>query len=172
MNQAANAEHDAFDMTPYTRATLRFDMRIRFEGRSAADVFAIMGDPERITDWYLLAEEVRMLPPSENGDSNFDVVFVFFGQVHEEILHWDMPRRYVYKAAGKDFPIKDYVASIEISESGSGDGVMIWRQYFDEIEGAHNQRILPVILPPINEVSLKKLAPLIGGTDVSIESFF
>ena len=131
-----------------------------------------MGDPERIKDWFLLAKEVRLLPPGEDGSTNFDVVFELFGRVHEEILHWDVPRRYVYSAVGDDFPIRDYVALIEIQETGSGEGIMIWRQYFDEIEEEHYQRLLPVILPPINEASLKRLAPLIGGTAVEVKSYF
>jgi hypothetical protein len=49
---------------------------------------------------------------------------------------------------------------------------MIWRQYFDEIEGEHNQRILPVILPPINRVSLERLATLIGGSSVAVDEHF
>ena len=48
---------------------------------------------------------------------------------------------------------------------------MIWRQYFDEIDGEHNRRILPLILPPLNEASLKRLAPLIGGTSVAIRNY-
>ena len=47
---------------------------------------------------------------------------------------------------------------------------MIWRQYFDEIEGDYNSRIVPVILPPLNEASLKRLAPMIGGTSVEMKS--
>jgi uncharacterized protein YndB with AHSA1/START domain len=161
-----------FDMSPYTGATLRLDMRISFSGKTPAEVFEVMGDPERIKDWYLLAKEVRLLPPGADGEVNFDVVFTFFGQVHEEILHWDMPHRYVYKAVGDDFPIKDYVALIDIQETGPGEGVMIWRQYFDDIEGEHNQRILPIILPPINEASLQRLAILIGGTKVEVKTYF
>jgi len=174
MNESAAMppnEAEIFDVSPFTSAELRLDMRIEFDGMTPEQVFEVMGDPERITDWYLLAKEVQMLPPGEDGSANFDVVFTFFGQVHEEILHWDMPHRYVYKAVGDDFPIKDYVALIEIQETGPNRGVMIWRQYFDEIEGEHNQRILPVILPPINEVSLEKLAGLIGGTKVEVTSY-
>jgi hypothetical protein len=167
---SASGEH--FDMSPYTSAPRRLDMSIRFSGRTPAEVFEIMGDPERITDWYLLAREVQMLPPGDDGSANFDVVFTFFGQVHEEILHWDVPHRYVYKAVGDGFPIKDYIALIEIRETGPGEGVMIWRQYFDEIEGEHNQRILPVILPPINRVSLERLATLIGGSSVAVDEHF
>jgi hypothetical protein len=48
---------------------------------------------------------------------------------------------------------------------------MIWRQYFDEIEGEYNSRIVPVILPPLNEASLERLAPMIGGTDVEMTSY-
>ena len=166
-----SAENGSFDMSPFTQAPLKMDMRLEFSGVSPNDVFETMGDPERITDWYLLAKEVRMLPESDDGSVNFDVVFTFFGQVHEEILHWDVPRRYIYKAYGDGFPIKDYVAMIEIQESGPNQGVMIWRQYFSEIEGEHNQRILPVILPPINQVSLERLSALIGGTRVEVNSY-
>jgi hypothetical protein len=100
------------------------------------------------------------------------VVFAFFGQVHEEILHWDMPHRYVYKAFGDGFPIKDYVALIDIRETGPSEGIMIWRQYFDEIEGEHNRQILPVILPPISQASLERLAAMIGGTAVEVVDHF
>jgi hypothetical protein len=161
-----------FDMTPYSDSALKLDMRIMFKDSSPEKVFQIMGDPALLKDWYLLVENVHMHPPKSNGESDFDVDFALFGRVHEEILYWDEPNHYVYKATGNDFPIKDYVALIEVQENGPNEGVMIWRQYFDEIEGSTNQRLLPVILPAINEFSLKRLAKLIGGYEVKIESHF
>ena len=160
-----------FDMSPFTAAPMQFDMRIRFRGKTPEEVFGIMGDPQRITDWFLLAQDVLLQPPGPDGQVDFDVVFVFFGRVREEILHWEMPARYVYSAAGKNFPIRDYVALIEINQTGPAEGEMVWKQYFDVIEGEHNQRILPVILPPIYEVSMNRLAPMIGGTCVEVNSF-
>ena len=93
---------------------------------------------------------------------------MMFGRVKEDILHWDLPSRYVYRAYGEQFPIKDYVALIEIQTVGNNRGIMIWRQFFSEIDGLHNQRVLPVILPPLNRASLERLAPLIGGTEIII----
>ena len=60
---------------------------------------------------------------------------------------------------------------IEVQQTGADEGVMIWRQYFDEIEGDDNSRIVPVILPPLNEASLERLAPMIGGTSVEMKSY-
>lgn len=164
-------KQDDFDIRAYTSAPLKLDMRVRFRGNNPAEVFDIMGDPERIKDWYLLAKEVHLQEPDADGQVNFDVEFVLFGAVKEEILHWDVPIRYVYRAYGDNFPIKDYIALIEIQKTGEKEGVMIWRQYFDAIEGEHNQLILPVILPPLNKASLERLAPMIGGTNVELESF-
>jgi len=107
-----------FDMSAFTSAPLRLDMQIRFRGKAPDEVFAIMGDPERIKDWYLLAKDVHLHEPDADGQVNFDVEFVFFGVVLEEILHWDLPRRYVYRAHGADFPSKDYIALIEIQQTG------------------------------------------------------
>lgn len=163
--------HQAFDIAAFTTAPLKLDMRIRFRGKSPEEVFAIMGDPERIKDWYLLAKDVHVHEPGDDGQADFDVEFLLFGIVKEEILYWDMPTRYVYRAKGDDFPIRDYVASIEIEAKGSGEGVMIWRQYFDDIEGERNRKIIPVILPPLNKASLEQLAPMIGGTDVELTSY-
>ena len=101
-----------FDLSPFTRAALRLDARIHYRGHTAAEVFEIMGDPERITDWYLLARQVKMHPQIEGQEQTFNVEFTFFGDVFEEILHWDPPHRYVYLARGDDFPISDYVAKI------------------------------------------------------------
>ena len=53
---------DSFDITPYTTATERMKATIPFTGMTAAEVFDVMGDPERITDWFLLAKEVRVHP--------------------------------------------------------------------------------------------------------------
>ena len=161
-----------FDMSPYCDSMLKLDMSISFEGLSPAETFQIMGDPKLLKTWYLLVEDVHIHPPKSNGESDFDVDFFLFGRVHEEILYWDEPNQYVYRASGDDFPIKNYVALIEVQKKGPQEGVMIWRQYFDEIEGLSNQRLLPVILPAINEFSLKKLAKLIGGTEITIESHF
>ena len=162
---------DQFDIASYTTAPLKLDMRVRFKGKSPDEVFDIMGDPERIKDWYLLAKDVHLHEPDADGQVNFDVEFVLFGVVKEEILHWDVPTRYVYRAYGDGFPIRDYIALIEIQQTGDDEGIMIWRQYFDEIEGHHNQLILPVILPPLNRASLERLAPMIGGTSVEIDNF-
>ncbi len=49
---------------------------------------------------------------------------------------------------------------------------MRWGIYSDVIEGEHFQRILPVMLPAINEASMHKLSELIGGIECTVESFF
>ncbi|MEH6517454.1 MAG: SRPBCC family protein [Halioglobus sp.] len=162
----------AFDITHYTKASLRMDAKIQYQGKSAAEVFNIMGDPERITDWYLLAKTVKMHPKGDGEEQNFNVEFTFFGDVFEEILHWDPPRRYVYLAKGDDFPIKDYVACIEIEQSSADSGTMSWKIYSDVIEGEHFQRILPVMLPAINQASMEKLSKLIGGISCQVDSYF
>jgi hypothetical protein len=162
----------SFDVSRYTRAHLRMDARIEYRGKSATEVFEIMGDPQRITDWYLLAKTVKMHPVVQGQEQTFNVEFTFFGDVFEEILHWDPPRRYVYLAKGDDFPIKDYVACIEVTENADGGGVMSWKIYSDVIEGEHFQRILPVILPAINQASMEKLSGLIGGVSCQVESYF
>jgi hypothetical protein len=161
-----------FDLSPYTSAALRMEGIISYQGHTAEQVFGIMGDPECITDWYLLAKQVKMHPKVEGQEQTFNVEFTFFGDVFEEILHWDPPRRYVYLAKGPDFPIKDYVSKIEIQETGPDSGVMSWQIYCDDIEGEEMQRILPVILPVINERSMHKLSGLIGGVSCEVNSYF
>lgn len=84
---------------------------------------------------------------------------------------WNPPQRYVYRAFGEHFPFRDYVALIEIEEQESNTGILRWQQFFTHIEGADNQRLLPVILPHLNEVSLQRLAAMINGTDVSVVSY-
>ena len=64
------------------------------------------------------------------------------------------------------------MAEIVVEESASGKGRMTWNVYCDEIEGEHFQRIIPVMLPPINEASMHKLAELIGGVNCDVKSFF
>ncbi len=161
-----------FDIRSYTTAPLRMDARISYSGHSAEEVFDIMGDPERITDWYLLAKQVKLHPKQADEEQSFNVEFTFFGDVFEEILHWDPPHRYVYLARGEDFPIKDYVACIEVTAESADRGEMRWAIYCDTIEGEHFQRILPVILPAINEASMKKLSKFIGGVDCHVDSYF
>ena len=168
---------DAFDIRQYTSARLRMDARIRYQGKTAAEVFDIMGDPQRITDWYLLAKTVKMHPKVEGEEQTFNVEFTFFGDVFEEILHWDPPHRYVYLAKGDDFPMKDYVACIEVEEDrrdgeAALGGTMRWAIYSDVMEGEHFQRILPVMLPAINEASMHKLSGLIGGVECTVDSYF
>ena len=161
-----------FDMSMYTSATLRMDARIHYLDKTAAEVFEIMGDPERITDWYLLAKSVKMHPQVAGQAQSFNVEFTFFGDVFEEILHWDPPSRYVYLAKGDEFPIKDYVAKIEVTEKDSNSGDLSWQIFFDDVKGEHFQRILPVILPEINRVSMNKLAELLGGGSCQVDSYF
>ena len=162
----------SFTIEDYTQASLRMRARINYSGHSAAQVFDTMGDPRRITDWYLLAKQVHMDPDQPEDAAAFTVEFTFFGTVAEEILHWDPPHRYVYQARGAHFPIKDYVACIEVTASDQISGVMTWDIYFDQIEGEHYQRILPVMLPAINEASMQALAKLIGGTSCEVSSYF
>lgn len=162
--------HDGFDIAPFTTAPERMRAVIPFEGLSGAEVFEVVGDPDRITDWFLLAKEVRIHPAEPGEDPTFDVVFTFFGEVYEEVLHWDPPHRYVYLAQGPDFPIKDYIGLIEVAETGSRSGVMRWSFYYDVIEGDEFRRIIPVMLPPVVEESLRRLAPMIGGTEVDFEA--
>lgn len=171
MTTNEDAHSTEFDMSAFTSAPLKLDMRIEFQGTSPENVFEVMGDPLRVKDWYLLAKEVHLHEPDADGQVDFDVEFILFGVVKEEIMHWDVPTRYVYKAYGKDFPLKGYVALIEVQQTGDDQGVMIWRQYFDEIEGDYNSRIVPVILPPLNEASLERLAKMIGGTSVEVRNF-
>ena len=163
-----------FDITHFTQATLKLETQIQYQGKSATEVFETLGDPELIPQWYLLAKAVH-LHEDQGGDSDqadFTVEFTFFGEVNEEILHWDPPRRYVYQASGPGFPIKDYVACIEIEEHSPTTGTMSWRIYCDQIDGAHYAKVLPVMLPAINEASMERLAPLIGGTQCSVRSYF
>jgi len=161
---------DSFDMAPFTTAPQRMKATIAFEGKTPEQVFGIMGDPERITEWFLLAKEVRIHPAVEGQDPTFNVVFTFFGDVFEEVLHWDPPNRYVYLAEGPEFPIKGYIGRIEIKETGPTSGIMRWSFHYDTIEGEEFQRIVPVFLPPVIEASLQRLAPLIGGTAVEFEN--
>jgi hypothetical protein len=49
---------------------------------------------------------------------------------------------------------------------------MSWQIYCDDIEGEEMQRILPVILPVINERSMHKLSGLIGGVSCEVNSYF
>ena len=64
------------------------------------------------------------------------------------------------------------VACIEVDEDTETSGTMRWSIYSDVIEGEHFQRILPVMLPAINEASMHKLSELIGGIECTVESFF
>ena len=143
---------------------------INFEGYSCKEVFEIMGDPDKIPEWYLLAKEVKIHQAVDGEEPNFNVEFTFFGDVFEEILFWDAPNRYVYQATGKDFPIIDYVSEICVESQGEKIGKMTWNIYYSKIAGDHFQKILPVILPSINKKSMENLAPLIGGTTISITS--
>ena len=162
-------QHSDFDISPFTSAPLMMRSTIHFEGKSASEVFEIMGDPEQIPNWYILAKEVRMHEPGPDGEQSFNVVFTFFGDVFEEILHWDFPKRYVYRAHGPNFPIQDYVAMIEVSEE-EGKGIMTWSIFYSEIAGQEFEKALPVMLPALNDASMEKLATLIGGTSVVSEA--
>ena len=156
----------------FSNAPARMVSSINYTGYSAQEVFDIMGDPERITDWYLLAHSVKKHPPGEDGLETFNVVFTFFGDVFEEILEWSPPEKYIYKATGPDFPIKDYFAEIKLIETGENSGTMTWTTYFDQIDGEAYRRILPVILPAVTEKSIIKLMELIGGTSYEFSSNF
>ena len=168
---SASATSDApFAIGDYTSAPLRLDMQVRFTNRSPATVFDVMGDPAQIQNWYVLAKDTVVDERTAEDELQFEVDFILFGKVREEVMLWNPPQRYVYRAFGEHFPFKDYVALIEIEETAPNTGVLRWQQYFTEIEGEDNQRLHSVILPHLNEVSLQRLATLINGSDVSVVS--
>lgn len=151
--------------------TLRMEASVAFSGYSAEQVFEIMGDPARITDWYLLAKSVRV-EDAAAADQPFIVDFTLFGEVIEQVLFWDPPRSYIYIAKGEDFPILDYHAEIAVEERGTDSGLLFWRVYFDRVSGLHHQNLLPVILPPVTEASIQRLSQMIGGTQFSLVNDF
>ena len=168
---SAPATSDApFAIGDYTSAPLRLDMQVRFTNRSPATVFDVMGDPAQIQNWYVLAKDTVVDERTADDELQFEVDFILFGKVREEVMLWNPPQRYVYRAFGEHFPFKDYVALIEVEETAPNTGVLRWQQYFTEIEGEDNQRLHSVILPHLNEVSLRRLATLINGSDVSVVS--
>lgn len=150
-------------ISDFTGAPERQHAVIEFSGKTGSEIFEIMGDPDRITGWYLLAKEVHHHAPGTDGEARFNVEFTFFGDVFEETLLWEPPNCYFYKASGPGFPVKDHVAQIAVEMTGKDTGRMIWSMFFDKIEGQEFQRILPVILPVISEHLVAKLAPMLGG---------
>lgn len=160
-----------FDITPYTKAPLQVETTIEYEGKTPMEVFEVMGDPELVPEWYLLAKQVKMHPPGPDGEISFNVEFTFFGDVFEEVLLWEPPNRYVYLAQGEGYPIKDYIAQIEVFETAPGKGVIKWYIYYSQIEGEHFQRIIPVMQPAIIEESMKKLSKFVGGTSCVVKKF-
>ena len=161
---------EVFDIKKYTVAPLQIEATIQFRGKSPEKVFEILGNPTLIPQWFLLAKGVKIHSPSAKGGATFNVEFIFFGDVYEEVLVWEIPKRYVYLAKGEGFPIKDYIACIEIEKVNKNEGFLHWRIYYSRIEGEHFQKIIPVILPPIIKESFKKLCPLVGGTEIKISS--
>ena len=168
---SAPATCDApFAIGDYTSAPLRLDMQVRFTNQSPATVFDVMGDPAQIQNWYVLAKDIVVDEQTAEDKLQFEVDFILFGKVREEVMLWNPPQRYVYRAFGEHFPFKDYVALIEVEETAPNTGILRWQQFFTEIEGEDNQRLLSVILPHLNEVSLQRLATMINGSDVSVVS--
>ena len=171
MTSAPATSDPPFAIGNYTSAPLQLDMELRFTNQSPAAVFDVMGDPEQIQNWYVLAKDTVVDEQTAEKELQFEVDFILFGKVREEVMLWNPPQRYVYRAFGEHFPFRDYVALIEIEEQESNTGILRWQQFFTHIEGADNQRLLPVILPHLNEVSLQRLAAMINGTDVSVVSY-
>ena len=158
-------------LAQFTSASLKLVSSVEYNGLSALEVFDILGDPTKITDWYPLAKSV-VLGPGSGSEQQFDVEFTFFGLVSEQVLHWDPPNRYIYQAVGPDFPIKDYIADIAVEETGFQRGILKWSVYFDTIEGPEFQRLLPVILPAINEAGMANLSAILGNGSYSVASYF
>jgi hypothetical protein len=165
---------EPFDMSPYTSSPLRMEATVEFQGMKPNEVFDILGDPDAITQWYPLAKSVKMYPAEDGNTENdtFTVDFLFFGEVFEEILFWDYPYRYVYQAKGDGFPIKDYIACIEIRDLGEDKGLFTWKIYCNNIEGTQEQIVMPLILPPITSKAMENLSPLINGVAWDVKSYF
>ena len=154
----------------FTSALAREISTIEFSGMTGDEVFELLGDPARIPDWFVLANSVSQQETDPNTEASFIVDFTFFGEVVEEVLFWDEPRKYIYRASGPDFPIKDYVAEISIEMTGPYEGTLSWKMYFDKIDGARYLKCIPVILPAIVQASIERLPELIGGGRVTHRS--
>ena len=110
---SAPATSDApFAIGNYTSAPLQLDMELRFTNQSPAAVFDVMGDPEQIQNWYVLAKDTVVDEQTAEKELQFEVDFILFGKVREEVMLWNPPQRYVYRAFGEHFPFRDYVASL------------------------------------------------------------
>ena len=94
-------------------------MQVRFTNQSPATVFDVMGDPAQIQNWYVLAKDTVVDEQTAEDKLQFEVDFILFGKVREEVMLWNPPQRYVYRAFGEHFPFRDYVALIESRRDGT-----------------------------------------------------
>ena len=84
-----------FTIVDYTSAPLRLDMQVRFTNQSPATVFDVMGDPAQIQNWYVLAKDTVVDEQTTEDELQFEVDFILFGKVREEVMLWNPPQRYV-----------------------------------------------------------------------------
>ena len=73
------------DISQFTNAPLRLSSEVSYAGFSADEVFDLLGDPKKITDWYPLAKSVLMHDDDPTGQA-FDVEFTFFGRVSKKFF--------------------------------------------------------------------------------------
>ncbi|MBL4712663.1 MAG: hypothetical protein JKX75_09260 [Gammaproteobacteria bacterium] len=156
-----------FNINDYAKAPLKLEYKIYFEHYSGQEVFDILDNPELISEWYLLAENVQLNSSKGKAKESFTVDLTFFGHITEEVLYKSPPHHYVYSAKGDDFPIDGYIAEIEIiTEPCDNKGVMIFKVYYKDVLNSKFKRIIPILFPVINEASINKLAEFIGGYKV------
>jgi hypothetical protein len=115
---------EKIDIKQFTTAPLRMQIEVEYKGKTPTEIFQIIGSPELIPQWYILAKRTIM-NPSKGEEMSFHVEFTIFGEVYEEVLLWEEPNRYIYMAKGENFPLRGYTALIEVFDTEEGKGRFI-----------------------------------------------
>lgn len=99
-----------------TRGTVRREVRIR---RSAADVWAVIGDPARVHEWFVGIAATEM-----DGTTRTITTGIGIPIPEEIVTHDDVLRRFQYRITGP--LVSEHLSTLDVLDVGDGTCLVVY----------------------------------------------
>lgn len=152
------------------RAPLRIHTRYHIKSPPES-VFGIIGDLEGITRFFPMIHHATVLRSGANAsEGNTRICYIRgMGAVHENIVWWQAPKGFAYKASGKLVPLKNHLGIILLEKHKDGGTVIEWRQYFDTRYGPLGW-MFPTMMRLLMGKAIANIAKILGTTNSSMNN--
>ncbi len=154
-----------------TQSPLRIDARALFSV-PVEHVFQRLADLEGIGRFFPLIRSARVDYSNSRTACAPDVgtcrvcSVTGMGDLREEIVRWNPPHGYAYKAEGKLAPIRNHLGVFHLQRTESGSCLLVWRQYFQNASGPLGLLLggmFPLVMQVMMKRALSNLLQQLGG---------